>query len=224
VNACVIIPAHNEAETIAGVVQEARRHVDRVVVVDDGSTDITAEIAQQNGAEVVRHGQNRGPGAALRSGYDVAISSGVDYVVQLDGDRQHDPRHIPDMLEAVQQCDMVIASRFLNGSHRHYPLVRRWGISFFTFLVNRLGGARLTDITSGYRAYRTESLRKLGHMPERHWAVEQTLRAARRGLRIREISIEMPPRNTGESQFSLKTYAMYPFRMAWVILRVMLSR
>jgi glycosyltransferase involved in cell wall biosynthesis len=223
-NACVIIPAHNEAETIGEVVQEARKYADKVLVIDDGSTDNTAEIARENGAEVVHHWQNRGPGAALQSGYDAAISSGVDYVVQVDGDRQHNPRYIPDMLEAVQGCDMVIASRFLNDSYRHYPLVRRWGISFFTFLVNRLGRAKLTDITSGYRAYRTEGLRRLGRSPDGHWAVEQTLRAARKGLGITEISIEMPPRNAGESQFSLKTYAMYPFRMMWVILKVMLSR
>ena len=219
---CAVIPAYNEAKTIGEVVQQTKQYVDTVYVVDDGSSDGTAEIARQNGALVIRHSVNRGVGAAQQSGYNAAISNGFDYIVQLDSDGQHDPKHIPKMLELVQGCDMVIASRFLNNSYREYPLVRRLGISFFTRLANLLTHANATDVTSGYRVYRTESLNKLSPLPNRHWAIEQTLEAAKRGFRIKEVSVEMPLREIGKSQFSIVRYALYPFRMIHVMLKVML--
>ena len=221
---CAIIPAYNERETIDKIIQETKQYVDTVFVVDDGSTDDTAEMARENGAEVIRHDVNRGIGAAQQSGYNVAIRNGYDYIVQLDGDRQHNPEHIPEMLSVAQGCDMVIGSRFLNKSYRGYPFVRRIGISFFTLVVKLLVGVNITDVTSGYRVYKAESLRKLGQLSSRHWAVEQTLEAGKRGFNIKEISIEMPVRNMGKSQFSLVRYALYPFRMIPIIIKVMLFR
>ncbi len=219
---CAVIPAYNEGKTIGEVIQQAKQYVDTVFVVDDGSSDDTAEVARQNGAKVIRHNVNQGIGAAQQSGYDAAISEEFDYIIQLDSDGQHDPKRIPEMLEVAQGCNMVIGSRFLNNSHKDYPFVRRLGISFFTRLTNLLTHAAITDVTSGYRVYRTESLRKLSRLPSRHWAIEQTLEAAKRGFRIKEVSVEMPVRNRGNSQFSLRTYALYPFRMIWVIMKVML--
>lgn len=221
---CAVIPAYNEAATIGKVIQETKKYVDAVFVVDDGSTDNTAEVAQHHGAQVIRHRTNRGIGAAQQSGYDAAINNGFDYIVQLDGDGQHNPEHIPEMLSVAQGCGMVIGSRFLNESYRAYPFVRRLGISFFTLVVNLLTHVGITDVTSGYRVYRTESLRKLSRTSSRHWAVEQTLEAGKRGFRLKEVPIEMPPRDTGKSQFSLAVYARYPFTMTWVILKVMLFR
>jgi glycosyltransferase involved in cell wall biosynthesis len=222
IRVCAIIPAYNEAKTIAEIVQRAKKYVDTVFVVDDGSSDETAEIARQNGAQVIKSPVNRGIGATQQSGYNAAISSGFDYVIQLDSDGQHDPKYIPEILEVAQRCDMVIASRFLNSSHTAYPFVRRLGISFFTLVVNLLTHASTTDTTSGYRAYRTESLKKLGQLPNRHWAVWQTLEAANKGLSIKEVSVEMPVRDTGNSQFSFRTYGLYPFRMVWIIVRFIL--
>jgi len=224
VRVCAIIPAYNEAETITEVIQQTRKYVDKVFVVDDGSTDNTAEVARRNGAKIIQHLVRRGPGAALQSGYDIAISNGFNYVLQIDGDGQHNPRHIPKMLELARRCDMVIASRFLNKSYQSYPFVRRLGISFFTFVVNLLANAGITDVTSGYRIYRTESLKRLGPVPNGHWAVEQTLEAAKKGFRIKEISAEMRLRSTGKSQFSLKQYAFYSFRMVWAIIKAMLFK
>lgn len=220
---CAVIPAYNESKTIGKVIQETRSYVDTVFVADDGSTDNTLKIARQNGAEVIRHQINQGMGAALQSGYNAAINRGFDIVVQLDGDGQHYPKHIPEMLDIIKDCDIVVGSRFLNRSHRQYPFIRRIGISFFTSVVNLLGGIRITDVTSGYRMFRTQSLNRITPLSARHWAVQQTLEAAKKGLKIKEISAEMPLRSTGHSQFSLRAYALYPLRMLWVILKVMLS-
>ncbi len=221
---CAVIPAFNEAKTIGKIIQETKNYVDAVFVVDDGSNDGTGEVAQQNGARVIKHNVNRGIGAAQQSGYDAAICNGFDYIIQIDGDGQHNPKYIPEMLEVAQGCDMVVASRFLNGSHQGYPFVRRLGISFFTLVVNVLTHAAITDVTSGYRLYNTESLRKLSRLPSRHWAIEQTLEAAKKGFRIKEVSVEMPVRNIGKSQFSVVTYGLYPFRMVWVVMKVMLFK
>lgn len=224
IKVCAVIPAYNESKTIGKIIREATRCVDTVLVVDDGSIDNTAEIARQNGAEVIRYRVNRGMGAALQSGYSAAISRTFDIIVQLDGDGQHNPKYIPEMLAIIDDCDLVIGSRFLNHSHQEYSFVRRIGISFFTSIVNLLGRIKITDVTSGYRAFRIQSLKRMSHLSARHWAVGQTLEAGKKGLKIKEISVEMPLRGAGSSQFSLRTYALYPFRMVWIILKAMLLR
>ena len=219
-----VIPAYNESETIAAVIDQTREYVDHVVVVDDGSTDGTAAIARDHGATVIEHVFNTGVGGAVRTGYQYAIRHDYDFVVQIDGDGQHDPAYIPDLLERAEDNDMVIASRYLNESFQEYPLIRKLGITFFTRVVNTLGGVDITDVTSGFRVYRVSALRQILHRSDKHWAVEQTLEAAKNGQRITEVSIEMPTREEGESQFTLDTFVLYPFRMTDVILRVLLFR
>ncbi len=220
-----VIPAYNEEATVAEVIRSVREHVPNVLVVDDASCDQTAQVAREAGAVVVSHVLNRGVGAALRTGYRYALEHGFGVIVQIDADGQHDPRYIPELLQALNGgCDVVIGSRFLNESHREHGWVRRVGIRFFTWVGNRLGGTNLTDITSGYRAYRAEALKRLGRLPDRHWAVEQTLEAARKGLKIKEISVKMPARRRGKSQFTLSTFLGYPLRMLDSILRVLLFR
>ncbi len=95
---CAIIPAYNESATISKVVQEARKYVDTVFVIDDGSSDETAKLAQDSGAEVIQHRANLGIGKTLQSGYTAAMNSCCEYIVQLDSDGQHDPKYIPAML------------------------------------------------------------------------------------------------------------------------------
>lgn len=219
-----IIPAYQEAETIGPVVEGTREHVDEVVVVDDGSTDGTAAIARKRGAMVIEHVFNTGVGGAVRTGYQYAIRNDYEYVVQIDADGQHDPASIPTLLGAADDADIVIGSRYLNESIEDYPLVRRLGISFFTSVVNRLGGIDVTDVTSGFRVYDVSALESLQQHSDRHWAVEQTLEAAKRNLRIVEVSVEMETRQQGRSQFTVDTTLLYPARMAHVILRVLLFR
>lgn len=219
-----VVPAYNEAKTIGSVIEETRGHVDNVVVVDDGSSDDTAEIAKSKGATVVEHVVNTGVGGALRTGYRYAIEHDFDYVVQIDADGQHDPDYIPLMLEQAQNCDMVIGSRYLNESYKEYSPLRQAGISFFTWLVNLLRGLEITDVTSGFRIYRVSALSDILHHLDDHWAVEQTLEAAKSGHRVKEYSVKMPTREEGESQFSVEAFVLYPVRMLDVILRVLIFR
>ena len=220
-----VVPAYNEAETIGPVIDETGAYVDRIVVVDDGSSDGTAAIARDHGAAVVKHVFNTGVGGAVRTGYQYAIKHDYDWVVQVDADGQHDPAKIPELMDvATDGHDMVIASRYLNESYQDYSATRNVGIQFFTRLVNALGDIEITDVTSGFRVYRVSMLAEILHRGDKHWAIEQTLEAAKGGYRIAEVSTEMPTREEGESQFTFDTFALYPVRMTDTILRVLLFR
>lgn len=219
-----VIPARNEAETIGSVVMKVKEYVKDVIVIDDGSNDETRTKALEAGASVVSHSLNRGVGAALRTGYRVALEEDADCILQIDGDFQHDPAYIPALLEQMETCDIVIGSRFLNPSHKEYNVTRRSGIRFFTWVANVLGSLSVTDVTSGYRCYRSSALKRLSPLTDRHWALEQTLEAARKGFKIGEISVEMPVRAAGRSQFDVKTYALYPLRMVECVIKVLVFR
>ena len=147
------MPAHNEEGTIAKVVLGAKKHVDKVVVVDDGSTDSTAELAEALGALVVRHEENRGYGDAIRTCFETAKELDADIMVTLDSDGQHDPSFIPDFITAMKnnKADIVIGSRFLakNETIPKYRIVGMKVLNLFT----RLHGIKTTDSQSGYRAY-----------------------------------------------------------------------
>ncbi|MCU4717695.1 glycosyltransferase family 2 protein [Halapricum hydrolyticum] len=219
-----IVPAYNEAGTIADVVAETSRYVDKVVVIDDASTDGTESRAREVADGVVSHPRNMGVGGAVHTGYLVGVREEFDVVVQIDGDGQHDPADIPRLLERIADgADMVIGSRFLNDSYREYSLVRRAGIRFFTWEVNALAGLDITDVTSGFRAYTTALLADLSRPENSHWALEQTLEASRKGYRIVEVSTPMPPETDG-SQFDLGTFLKYPPRMIKTTMKVLLFR
>ncbi|MGD2249948.1 MAG: glycosyltransferase family 2 protein [Candidatus Methanofastidiosia archaeon] len=227
----VIIPAYNEEETIGEVVQKVKQYltpglIQKIVVIDDCSQDKTAEIAAQLHVFIVSHTINRGYGAAQRTGYALAIKEGFDYVLQLDADGQHDPQYIPSFIETIKKgdYDLVIGSRFLNASYTEYILTRRMGIKFFTLLVNFLGSTQLTDVTSGYKMYKVSSLKKLTRSTDKHPAVEQMLEISRKNMKIKEISIEMPLREKGESHLTLKNYLLYPLRVLECIFTVLLFR
>lgn len=220
-----IVPAYNEADSIASVVTETKPYVDKVIVVDDASTDDTAERAREAADGVVSLPKNMGVGGAVHTGYRAALREDCDVVIQIDGDGQHDPADIPRFLDRMAEtgADMVIGSRFLNDSYREYSVTRRAGIKFFTWEVNVLGGLSITDVTSGYRAYSAELLAELSRPENSHWALEQTLETSRMGYEIAEISTPMPPETDG-SQFDLETFLKYPPRMVKTTLKVLLFR
>lgn len=219
-----VVPAYNESNTVGSIIDETATYVDEVVVVDDGSSDDTTVVAKDHGATVIPHAINTGVGGAVRTGYLYAIRNGYDFIIQIDADGQHDPSYIPELLAVAEDSDMVIGSRYLNESYKNYSFVRNAGIQFFTATVNFLGGMDITDVTSGFRVYRVDQLSEILHHSDKHWAVEQTLAAAREGHKTTEVSVEMPTRDEGESQFTLDTFAFYPIRMADVMLRILLFR
>jgi glycosyltransferase involved in cell wall biosynthesis len=230
-NILVIIPAYNEEKTIADVILKVKQYVKKglihkIVVIDDCSTDKTADIAAQLEVSVVSHTVNKGYGAAQNTGHALAIKENFDYVIQIDADGQHDPLYIPLFIETMKQedYDLVMGSRFLNTSYRDYIFTRRMGIKFFTLLVNFLGSIEISDVTSGYKMYKVSSLKKLSRASDKHPAVEQMLEISRKKMKIKEISAEMPIRKKGKSHFTVKSYVLYPLRVLEAVFTVLLFR
>ena len=149
----VLIPAYNEARHIGTVVPQALRYADLVIVIDDGSTDGTAEVAKDAGAVVIRHPENLGKGAALNSGLCCARELCPRAVVMLDGDGQHHPDEIHRLLAPIRrgEADLVIGSRYL-AEEKQIPRIRIWGHQLFTWATNWLSGVVVTDSQSGFRA------------------------------------------------------------------------
>jgi glycosyltransferase involved in cell wall biosynthesis len=148
------MPAYNEEGSIARMVLGCQKYVDRVVVVDDGSTDATADRAASAGAHVVRHEWNAGYGAALRTCFETAREMDADRMVIIDSDGQHDPDEIPQLLLPLDRgVDLVIGSRFCNGNGQDIPAYRKVGMKVLDITTNFLGGLSVTDTQSGFRAY-----------------------------------------------------------------------
>jgi len=157
-----VIPAYNEERFIASVVLRTRPLVARVIVVDDGSSDNTANLATAVGALVLRQKSNQGKAAALTRGFQEALKLGADIVVCLDADAQHDPEDIPQVIEPISdaKADVVIGSRFLSISSK-IPRWRQVGQHTLTSLTNLLSGTKVTDSQSGFRAFSADAVNKL---------------------------------------------------------------
>jgi glycosyltransferase involved in cell wall biosynthesis len=150
-----IVPAYDEDKFIGSVVLKAKRYVDSVLVVDDCSTDATAEVAAAAGADVVRHATNRGKAGALNTAFRKARELDADVVVMLDGDGQHHPEDIPAVIRPIleNRADLVVGSRFLtNTTSADIPAWRKVGQHGLTMITNVLSGFPLTDSQSGFRA------------------------------------------------------------------------
>ena len=156
------VPAYCEEKTIATVILEAQRYVDKVVVCDDGSRDLTAEIAERLGAIVVRHERNLGKGAAFKSLFGKALELDADVVVTLDADGQHDPGEIPHLVKPILSgdADITVGSRFMAGNNE-MPLYRRFGSRVLNGLVNMFGEEKVSDTQSGFRAYNRKALMEI---------------------------------------------------------------
>jgi glycosyltransferase involved in cell wall biosynthesis len=185
------IPAFNEENSIARVVMEAQKFADAVIVCDDGSTDLTAEIAERLGADVVQHERNLGYGAAIRSLFERAREFGADILVTLDADGQHNPAEIPNVVKPIiaGKADVVIGSRFVDvkGS-TEMPFYRRVGAKLITKMVNGSAKNGVSDAQSGFRAYNREALEKLRLVEVGMGAsVEILLEANKHDLKICEV-------------------------------------
>lgn len=205
-----IVPAHNEAEAISATVAEIHKWAPEfdVVVVDDGSTDSTAICAAAAGARVLRLPFNLGIGGAMQTGYVYAQESRYDVAVQVDGDGQHDARHVRELLlrlRADPGVDMVVGSRFLvpeNGGYRS-SRSRRAGIGIFSRLVSLITRQRVTDPTSGFRMVNRRAIQLFARdYPHDYPEVEAILLMHAHRLRSCEIPVRMRPRTTGTSAIS----------------------
>jgi len=189
------LPVFNEAATVGTVLDEVRRYSSDVLVVDDGSTDGTsAQLALRDDIRVVRHPENRGYGAALRSAFQFASERNYDVVVTIDCDGQHEPQRIPRFAAACQAADIVSGSRYLKqfSGDSEPPAQRRWINQQLAAELNRRLCLKLTDAFCGFKAYRVESLRSL-QLTERGYAMplELWVQAAHHGLKVIELPVPL---------------------------------
>ena len=187
------IPVFNEERHLENVLDEVRRYSPNILVVNDGSTDRTAELlARQKDVHVITHPHNRGYGAALISAFAYALDQSVDILVTTDCDGQHEPARIPVLLEAIHDADIVSGSRYLRDFRQNMlPPQDRLQINRqITAELNDRFGLRLTDAFCGFKAYRTEALARL-RITETGWGMPLQLwvQAARLGLRIKEVGV-----------------------------------
>jgi len=188
------IPALNEEKTIAKVVIKLMKHVDRVIVCDDGSKDMTGEIAEKLGTEVIRHDRNMGYGATLASLLRRVREIGPDAMVTLDADMQHNPEDVPRLVKPILdgEADIVVGSRFLDEGDKEIPKGRRFGIKVITRLANAASYKELTDAQSGFRAYSRKAIMLITPTELGMGAsTEILLKAAEKGLRIKEVPIKV---------------------------------
>jgi glycosyltransferase involved in cell wall biosynthesis len=225
----LIVPAHDEAESLPRTLAEVRTiapHVD-LLVVDDGSRDGTSRAARDCGVEVVRHAVNLGVGGALQTGFRWACSRGYDICVQFDADGQHDPRYLAAVLAPVIEgrCDVSIGSRYVARSGYHAPPGRRLGMLLFSAVVRLALGQRITDTTSGFRAYARPVMEVCrlefpGDFPD----APLLILLARRGFRLLEVPVEMRERTAGQSFFTLGKRLYYPYKNLLASLMAFIQR
>jgi glycosyltransferase involved in cell wall biosynthesis len=216
-----IVPAYNEGGMIQRVVREIRREVPDfdVVVVDDGSSDGTGELARREGAAVITHPFNLGIGGAVQSGYKYALREGYDVAVQVDGDGQHKTEYLPALLEALgtgSVADMVYGSRFRGNPGYKVPLGRRVGNLIFSIVLTTMTRQRITDPTSGFRMTNRRGIELFARdYPHDYPEVEAILMLHAHRLRIHEVPVRMNARGFGRSSIDYPRSAYY---MAKVLL------
>jgi glycosyltransferase involved in cell wall biosynthesis len=189
----VCIPAFNEAKKIVEIINKSQKYADGVIVYDDGSTDDTYELARTAGATVIKSHKNTGYGTAIRALFQAARKQNADIMITLDSDGQHNPDHIPRLIEPIrtQNFDIVIGSRFLSKVDKEkVPRYRSFGIKTITKLTQSASYSDLTDSQSGFRAYNKNALTKI-NLFEDGMAVstEILLRAREKNLLATEVPI-----------------------------------
>ncbi len=218
----VFIPAWNEEASIATVISGLRESLPDadVLVIDDGSTDATAERAREAGATVAPLPFNQGLGAALQTGYLYALREGYDFCAHLDADGQHPPFEVARLLDEVREdrADLVIGSRYSDpsaaGSEDYRPTIsRRIGSGVFRFFLTVITQHRFTDTTSGMRAANRRVMALFGDRYSPDFAeIESLQRAVRQGLRVEEVPVRMLPRSGGDTFLTPLRSAFFIFK------------
>jgi len=198
----IVLPAWNEEASIAGVIREVHAALPEVrcLVVDDGSSDSTADVARQAGAEVARLPFNLGVGGAMRLGFNYALEHGFSNVVQVDADGQHDPKNIRALVEALDGADLVLGARFAGTGDYVAKGPRRWAMWVLASVLSRITKTRLTDTTSGFKASGPKAVRLFAtHYPAEYLGdtIEALVIAARAHCVVAQVPVTMRARNGG---------------------------
>ena len=221
--ALVAIPALNEAAVIRAVLESlATVHpLDDVVVIDDGSRDATALIARKAGAHVLSHAINLGVGAAMGTAFKYAVQNGYDAVIQFDGDGQHRPEFLAELIAAAAHSDIVIGSRFAGGGNFRSSSSARRGVQrFIARVASAYARTRLTDATSGFRIAGPRALTVFAEHYPVEWlgdTVESIVFATRQGLTVAEIPVTMNVRAGGVPSQSVFRATLYTGRILFIL-------
>jgi len=217
----VIVPAYNEECCVEGVIEDLKSvfPAGDILVVNDGSGDLTSDIARNLGARVIDLPYNLGIGGAMQTGFLYAVHKGYDAAIQFDADGQHHADQIEKILKPFlsDSADLVVGSRFLSDGGFTSSVQRRIGSKMLSFVVSSIVGSRITDTTSGFRVYGRKTLEFFSSVyPEDYPEVEAFILAHKKGLRIMEVPSEIGPRTGGRSSitFSQAFYYMVKVLLA----------
>ena len=229
------IPCFNEQQFIADIVSRAKKYVDQVIVIDDGSTDATANIAQAAGAIVIRHIERGGAGAATRAAFQAAKASHADILVTLDGDGQHNPDEIPQLIAPIlrKEAALVIGSRFLQATQQtqqtqqtqvtqqtHILWYRKFGIDVINWLYNMGAKVKVSDSQSGFRAHSRKLLDTVAITENGFgFSVQVLIQARDKGLRIKEVSVSCIYHPNGSTLNPL----IHGLSVAWSVIKLRLT-
>ena len=216
-----IIPAKDEAHNIKDVIVKTKKYVDLVLVIDDGSTDNTKEVAESLSAVVIRNEVNLGKADALKIGFKYAIEHNFDTIALLDADGQHDPDELPKLLKKLNEgYDIVVGAR--KFSPELMPPLRIFANSVSSFLVSLICGTKILDSQSGYRVLRTEVVKKITFETKRYQLdTEMLIKAARCGFKIGFVEINTIYTERAKSKIN---QIIDPLKFLWVTLKLAFFR
>lgn len=217
------MPAFNESESVRSVVSEVLEKLPgvTVLVVDDGSSDETAEEARAGGALVAVLPFNLGVGGAMRTGFRYALEHGFDTVVQVDSDGQHDPSGVPRLLERLAVADVVLGARFAGEGDYRVRGPRQWAMKVLSVVISRMARTPLTDTTSGFRASGPRAVRLFAaNYPAEYLGdtIESLVIAIRSGCVIEQVPVAMRPRAGGRPSHNPLKAAAYLGRACMALL------
>lgn len=204
----LLIPAYNEEKNITRVINQVRSVVPDIdiVVINDGSKDATARLAETAGAKVISHPFNMGYGAACQTGYKYACRQDYDYAIQMDADGQHEPTSVYDLLEAIREpdTDIVLGSRWLGVVEYKGPIIRKIGKNLFAWMANLLTGLNITDPTTGFQALgrKVMSFYTTEVYPVDFPDADMIILLKRAGFNVKEIPVTMYRDESGQSMHS----------------------
>lgn len=223
VKVLIIIPAYNEQDNIINVIQDIRNNASSYdyIIVNDGSTDQTKKLLQDNNLNYIDMPVNMGIGGTVQTGYKYAHENGYDIAIQFDGDGQHKAKYIPEMVRIIStnQADLVIGSRFLDKQGYQSTFLRRLGIKYFKFLLWLMSGSSISDSTSGFRACNRRIIELFSnYYPQDYPEPESIMSIKRKNLIISEIPVEMQERNGGKSSIGSAHSAYYMVKVTLAII------
>lgn len=223
------MPALNEQASVGSVISQVKQSLPGmdVLVVDDGSADDTAKLARAAGAEVARLSVNLGVGGAMRTGFRYAAARGYDVVVQVDADGQHDPEEVSALLDALDDADIAIGSRFAGKGSYKASGPRKYAMVVLSLVFSRLGKTKLTDVTSGFKAMGPRAIKLFAsYYPAEYLGdtVESLVMAIRADMKIKEIPVIMRERAGGTPSHSPVKSAVYLGRAGLALLLALVRR